>query len=278
MAARSGLGVEVSRPGVRSPAVVGEGGERVAQSLVARPAETGRSWACPIRRQPAPVHHRQRSRHGAGSGCGSHRFLSAGWRRRSPRRGSRRTRGRSHRLAGSVLGRSRARALRSARTRTSSVCTSGRTTCRLARVLISVVRPAGASKVLQQLRRRLAVVVRLGLQERRQALGAQPARVSGAGIARPEGQGDRTVQIAKQADRAGPEPLELRPLAGWPAPLAHRPGPGGHRSARAAPWSDHCRVPALGSDGRRSAPARITPTVQPDPTGRPKRGTDRAPP
>jgi hypothetical protein len=62
---------------------------------------------------------------------------------------------------------------------------------------------------LEQLCRGLAVVVVAGPQERHQALLPERAGVLGAGIALQERKRDRAIEIVKQTDRAGPEPLKL---------------------------------------------------------------------
>ena len=63
----------------------------------------------------------------------------------------------------------------------------------------------------EQLRRLLPPGVALPRQERPNARLAEPVRVRGAGIPLEERERDLTVQIAEQAERPGPEPLELGP-------------------------------------------------------------------
>ena len=66
-----------------------------------------------------------------------------------------------------------------------------------------------AAELRHQLRRLLGTRVSLALEECLQALLAQPARVRGARVALQERERDLAIQIAKQADRTGPEPLQL---------------------------------------------------------------------
>jgi len=49
----------------------------------------------------------------------------------------------------------------------------------------------------------------LTVKERGQALFAQATRVGRAGVALEEREADRTVEIAEQPDRAGPEAFQL---------------------------------------------------------------------
>ena len=66
-----------------------------------------------------------------------------------------------------------------------------------------------APELLQQLGGLLATAVVLALEERLQALLAERARVRRARVALQERQRDRAVEIGEQADRAGPETLQL---------------------------------------------------------------------
>src|SRR5580704_8011551 len=63
----------------------------------------------------------------------------------------------------------------------------------------------------EQLRRLLPPGVALPRQERPNARLAEPVRVRGARVPLEERERDLTVQIAEQAERPGPEPLELGP-------------------------------------------------------------------
>ena len=68
-----------------------------------------------------------------------------------------------------------------------------------------------APELGEQLRGLLAAGVALAGEKRGQARLAQPARVGRARVALKERERDLAVQIAEQAERSGPEPLELGP-------------------------------------------------------------------
>src|SRR5690348_15197687 len=81
----------------------------------------------------------------------------------------------------------------------------------------------------KQLPRGLVTAVAVGLEKRAQALLAQPTRILRARVALQERERDPTVKGGEQADRARPEPLQLRAqLVGQRYPRGHEilPRPG----------------------------------------------------
>jgi hypothetical protein len=94
----------------------------------------------------------------------------------------------------------------------------------------SPTRPLGRAPELgQQLGGLLAAGVALAGQKRLQARLAQPARVGRAGVALQERERDPAVEMGEQAERAGPEALELgSQLVGQRGPCADEvlPRPG----------------------------------------------------
>jgi hypothetical protein len=125
---------------------------------------------------------------------------------------------------------------------TDRACVRPSTIERRVRVLISPARPAGADRSRSSsCARGLVTAVAVGIEKRAQSLLAQPTRIPWARIALQERERDPTVKGTEHADRARPEPLQLRAqLVGQRYPRGHEILP------RSGQRPDHLGLIAIG--------------------------------